>query len=69
MVLIIASNCVKDANQADFIFNTSYHSASLLINNNRLFGPNFNVVVDAVDVLKMDFILLKRLKQLCDIQI
>ena len=49
--LIIASNSVKDANQADFIFNTSYHSASLLIENNRLFGPNFNVVVDAVDVL------------------
>ena len=61
-MLIIASNSVKDANQADFIFNTSYHSASLLIDNNHLFGPNFNIIVDAVDVLKMDFILFKRLK-------
>ena len=56
-MLIIASNSVKDANQADFIFNTSYHSASLLIENNRLFGPNFNIVVDAVDVLKMVILL------------
>ena len=56
-MLIIASNFVKDANQADFIFNNSYHSASLLIENNRLFGPNFNIVVDAVDVLKMVILL------------
>ena len=56
-MLIIASNSVKDANQPDFIFNTSYHSASLLIENNRLFGPNFNIVVDAVDVLKMVILL------------
>ena len=68
-MLIIASNFVKDANHADFILNTSYHSASLLIDNNRLYGPNFKVVVDAVDILKMDLILLKRLKQLCDTQI
>ena len=67
-MLIIASNSVKDANQADFIFNTSYHSASLLIENNRLFWSKF-FVVDAVNVLKMDFILLKRLKQLYDTQI
>ena len=67
-MLIIASNSVKDANQADFIFNTSYHSASLLIDNNCLFGPNFNIMVDAVDVLKMDFIHFKRLKLLCDTQ-